>query len=72
MAGKEQERAEKILDLLEHEYPDVGYYLNFKSPLELLVAAILSAQCRDEVVNTTTDQLFAKYKSVTLGSGLYF
>jgi len=57
-----EKRAEKILDLLEHEYPDVGYYLNFSNPLELLVAAILSAQCRDEVVNATTDQLFAKYK----------
>jgi len=57
-----EERAEKILKNLEHEYPDAHYYLNFSSPLELLVAAILSAQCRDEVVNATTEKLFAKYK----------
>lgn len=56
------ERTGKILETLEHEYPDVRYYLNFSNPLELLVAAILSAQCRDEVVNATTEKLFAKYK----------
>jgi endonuclease-3 len=60
---EEQERAQHILEALEHEYPDVDYYLNFSNPLELLVAAILSAQCRDEVVNATTERLFAKYKT---------
>ncbi|MFQ6090826.1 MAG: endonuclease III [Candidatus Bipolaricaulia bacterium] len=57
------ERTGKILETLEHEYPDVRYYLNFSNPLELLVAAILSAQCRDEVVNATTEKLFQKHKT---------
>ncbi len=54
--------AAAILEALERAYPDVHYYLNFSSPLELLVAAILSAQCRDEVVNATTAELFKRYK----------
>jgi endonuclease-3 len=37
--------------------------LNFSSPLELLVATILSAQCTDERVNTVTPQLFARFRS---------
>jgi endonuclease-3 len=62
MTDRTKERAQEILELLEHEYPDVHYYLNFTNPLELLVAAILSARCRDEVVNATTEKLFTKYK----------
>jgi endonuclease-3 len=57
-----KERAESILEALEQAYPDAHYYLNFSNPLELLVAAILSAQCRDEVVNATTAELFKKYR----------
>ncbi len=56
-------RAVKILSLLKKEYPAAKYYLNFSNPLQLLVAAILSAQVRDEVVNATTPKLFSKYKS---------
>lgn len=48
---------------LKKHYPDARYYLNWSTPLELLVAAILSAQVRDEVVNTTTSKLFKKYKT---------
>ncbi len=59
----ERERAGEILARLKQEYPDVRYYLNFSTPLELLVAAILSAQCRDEVVNATTPRLFSRYKT---------
>ncbi len=54
---------EKIISLLKKEYPHAKYYLNFSSPLELLVAAILSAQVRDDVVNATTPRLFKKYKT---------
>jgi endonuclease-3 len=54
--------ASAILEALERAYPDVHYYLNFSNPLELLVAAVLSAQCRDEVVNATTAELFRKYR----------
>lgn len=57
-----KEQAELILKALDQAYPDAHYYLNFSNPLELLVAAILSAQCRDEVVNATTEKLFRKYR----------
>ena len=53
----------EIIKLLKENYPNAKYYLNFSNPVELLVAAILSAQCRDEVVNATTEKLFKKYKS---------
>ncbi|MBW1839745.1 MAG: endonuclease III [Deltaproteobacteria bacterium] len=50
--------------LLKKRYPDARCALNFKSPLELLVATILSAQCTDERVNKVTKNLFKKYKRV--------
>jgi endonuclease-3 len=55
--------AEKVLSGLKKLYPHARYYLNFSSPLELLVATILSAQARDTVVNATTPRLFKKYKT---------
>src|SRR3989338_5903869 len=51
----------KQLDLLKKEYPKAKYYLNFSNSLELLIAGILSAQCTDEAVNRTTEQVFKKY-----------
>lgn len=59
-----QAPVEKTISLLKKEYPHAKYYLNFSSPVELLVAAIMSAQVRDEIVNATTQQLFRKYKTV--------
>jgi endonuclease-3 len=56
------EKAVEVLKILKRSYPNAKYYLNFKTPLDLLVAAILSAQVRDEVVNASTPALFAKYK----------
>jgi len=53
----------KIIDLLKKNYPNAKYYLNFSNPLELMVAAILSAQVRDEVVNATTPKIFSRYKT---------
>ncbi|NUM34269.1 MAG: endonuclease III [Candidatus Brocadiae bacterium] len=53
--------AMEMLALLKANYGDVEYYLNFSNPLQLLVAAILSAQTRDIVVNQVTPELFAKY-----------
>lgn len=53
----------KVIELLKKNYPNAKYYLNFSNPLELMVAAILSAQIRDEVVNATTPKIFAKYKN---------
>lgn len=54
---------DQVLSLLKKKYPKTKYYLNFSNPFELCVAAILSAQCRDTVVNATTEKLFKKYKT---------
>ena len=51
----------KILDELSTLYPDAQPALHFKSPYELLVAVILSAQCTDERVNTVPAVLFKNY-----------
>lgn len=59
----EQSKILEVIKLLKKEYPNAKYYLNFFTPLELLVAAILSAQVRDEVVNVLTPKLFKKYKT---------
>ena len=55
-------RARKILTLLQRAYPDARIALDFTTPLELLVATILSAQCTDERVNMVTPGLFQKYR----------
>ena len=52
-----------ILEELKALYPDAKPALKFKSPYELLVAVILSAQCTDERVNKVTEKLFAKYNT---------
>ncbi|HEY2759184.1 MAG TPA: endonuclease III, partial [Pirellulales bacterium] len=54
-------RADKIAKLLAKEYPDAQCALQFSSPLELLIATILSAQCTDVRVNMVTPALFKKY-----------
>ena len=54
-------RARKILQALARAYPDARIALDFKTPLQLLVATILSAQCTDERVNMVTPGLFRKY-----------
>lgn len=50
-----------ILDRLDAAYPGKFEGLNFESPLQLLIATILSAQCTDERVNSITPKLFAKH-----------
>jgi endonuclease-3 len=54
-------RARRIARELAVLYPDVHTELNFKTPLELLVATILSAQTTDKRVNLVTPTLFARY-----------
>ncbi|MFF5227857.1 endonuclease III [Dactylosporangium sp. NPDC000521] len=54
-------RARRILKLLTTRYPDPVLELDFESPLQLLVAAVLAAQTLDERVNLVTPVLFAKY-----------
>jgi endonuclease III len=56
-------RARKINRELAGLYPDAHCELDFTSPLELLVATILSAQCTDKRVNMVTPVLFAKYRT---------
>jgi endonuclease III len=56
-------RARRINRILAAVYPDAHTELNFSSPLELLVATILSAQTTDKRVNMVTPVLFARYKS---------
>ncbi|HEV2235386.1 MAG TPA: hypothetical protein VGR57_01885, partial [Ktedonobacterales bacterium] len=69
MASVEQTQAERraravaILAALRRDYPDAKSSLTFSTPLELLVATILSAQCTDERVNLVTARLFTKYRS---------
>src|SRR5690606_19099223 len=48
---------------LDEAYPNAECELDFSTPLELLVAVILSAQCTDKRVNQTTPALFAKYRT---------
>jgi len=56
-------RLGEILEILARTYPDAHCELNFSTPLELLVATILSAQCTDARVNQVTASLFGKYRS---------
>jgi endonuclease-3 len=56
-------RARKIIAGLRKTYPDARCELNYSTPLDLLVATILSAQCTDKRVNIVTAELFKKYRS---------
>ncbi|WP_437892984.1 endonuclease III [Sorangium sp. So ce124] len=56
-----RDRIPLLLDQLREEYPDARYELDWKTPLDLLVATILAAQCTDERVNRVTATLFPKY-----------
>lgn len=55
------ERATTIQQRLAAEYPDAHCELDFRSPFELVVATILSAQCTDRRVNMVTPALFARF-----------
>ncbi|RPH37827.1 endonuclease III [bacterium] len=55
-------RSKNLLPLLRRAYPDARTALAHRSPFELLIATILSAQCTDERVNIVTRELFAKYR----------
>lgn len=57
-------KAEKIFKELKKLFPDVKIALNYKTPLELLIAVIMSAQSTDKQVNVITADLFKKYKSM--------
>ncbi|MEQ9624255.1 endonuclease III [Coleofasciculus chthonoplastes] len=56
-----QQRALEILIRLKRLYPDAHCTLNYDTPVQLLVATILSAQCTDERVNQVTPELFRQF-----------
>ena len=62
-AAAKYARTQQIIAALKRVYPDAHCELNFSSPLQLLVATILSAQCTDKRVNIVTAELFKKYRS---------
>ncbi|MCA9184072.1 MAG: endonuclease III [Planctomycetales bacterium] len=59
--GDQRRFAAQIVRRLQRDYPDAECALRYDSPLQLLVATILSAQCTDERVNMVTEGLFDKY-----------
>lgn len=56
-------RVKKIVERLEKAHPDAKLALDFSNPLELLIALILAAQARDDLVNQITPPLFARYRT---------
>src|SRR4029077_9240576 len=57
-----RERVAQLLKVLPQVYPGAHCELDFRNPLQLLVATILSAQCTDKRVNMVTPALFKKYR----------
>ena len=56
-----KEEAINVIKILKEYYPDATCSLDFKTPFQMVVAVMLSAQCTDERVNKTTPSLFEKY-----------
>lgn len=64
LSGLKPESQQQVQEIMRHLadlYPHAKYELDFSTPLELLVATILAAQCTDERVNRVTKDLFQKY-----------
>ena len=59
----DKKRMNKILKILRTAYPDVKTALHYKTPLEMLISTILSAQCTDVRVNEVTKVLFEKLRT---------
>lgn len=64
-ASPKIERIPHLIHLLRQAHPDAHCALNYETPLQLLIATILSAQCTDVRVNLVTPELFAKYPNAT-------
>lgn len=58
---RKQERAQEIVTRLKEIYPTVKCTLNYETPLQMLLATQMSAQCTDARVNIVTETLFKKY-----------
>ena len=54
----------KFVEILKETYPDATCSLDFKTPFQMVVAVMLSAQCTDERVNKTTPALFERCKTI--------
>ena len=65
----EASSARSIYRILTKEYPDARCELDFNSPLELLVATVLSAQCTDKRVNSVTPILFKTFPTLEMLAG---
>jgi endonuclease-3 len=61
-AAEAKRRVLKMLPILRKAYPEAKVSLDFSTPLELLIATILAAQCTDARVNIVTKDLFQKYR----------
>ena len=61
---EKKKRAEEIIRIFEDEYRDADCTLDYQSPLQLLIATQLAAQCTDARVNLVTPALFERYKTV--------
>ena len=59
--SKKKQTALEVLDRLKKLYPNATCSLNYETPVQLLVATILSAQCTDERVNLVTPELFRQF-----------
>lgn len=62
-------RVAAITPVLERLYPDARCRLDYRTPLELLIATVLSAQCSDDRVNIVTRDLFRKYPDARAYAG---
>lgn len=62
-AAATRQRVKQIVRVLDRRYADCGLALDFSTPLELMIALILAAQCTDERVNRVTPALFKKYRA---------
>jgi endonuclease-3 len=61
MAASPKKRIPLLLAALEESYPETGTALDYRTPLQLAIATILSAQCTDKRVNLVTPALFARF-----------
>lgn len=59
-----QKKVKLITQYLDKNFPKVDCELDFSNNLELIIAVLLSAQCKDEYVNRATKELFKKYKTI--------
>lgn len=67
--GPKKQRALEILTRLQRLYPDATCSLTYETPVQLLVATILSAQCTDDRVNKVTPALFQRFPDAAALAG---